>query len=183
MAKVTGPLMSLEASGTIGDALTFSRWVGRPYVRRYTVPANPQTLIQETHRNRFSVMGTIATWAARNTQTFDANTDDVQKLIKSKTPTDQRWNGFLLRVMTSGNGAQFDACKNKWDTLLIGSRGDWERTATDLTPPMPSAAQRGAGGVSNSAATPGFLLFTLHWALFQMGLQPAPPDNMLPIYN
>ena len=64
MAKVTGPLMSLEASGTIGNALTFSRWVGRPYVRRYTVPGNPQTLGQETHRNRFSAIGSITTWPA-----------------------------------------------------------------------------------------------------------------------
>lgn len=182
MAKVTGPLMSLEASGTIGDALTFSRWVGRPYVRRYSVPGNPQTLIQETHRNRFSVMGTIATWATRNNQTFDANTDDVQKLIKSKTPSDQRWNGFLLRVMTSGNGAQFNACRNEWNTLSSGSKANWEIAATDLTPPMPSAAQRGAGGVSVTAATPGFLLFTLHWALFQMGLQPAAPDGTPPTY-
>lgn len=63
MAKVTGPLMSMEASGTVGDALTFSRWVGRPYVRRYTVPSNPQTLGQETHRNRFSAIGTITTWS------------------------------------------------------------------------------------------------------------------------
>lgn len=182
MAKVTGPLMSLEASGTIGDALTFSRWVGRPYVRRYTVPSNPQTPIQETHRNRFSVMGTIATWAARNNQVFDANTDNVQKLIKSKTPTDQRWNGFLLRVMTSGNGAQFDACKNEWDTTLGDLQASWEDTATNLTPPMPSAAQRGAGGVSITAASPGFLLFTLHWALFQMGLQPAAPNSVPPNY-
>lgn len=182
MAKVTGPLMSLEASGTIGDALTFSRWVGRPYVRRYSVPGNPQTLNQETHRNRFSVMGTIATWAARNNQTFDANTDNVQKLIKSKTPADQRWNGFLLRVMTSGNGAQFDACANEWDTTFGASHASWESTATNLTPPMPSAAQRGAGGVSTTAATPGFLLFALHWALFQMGLQPAAPGNIPPNY-
>lgn len=183
MAKVTGPLMSLEATGTIGDALTFSRWVGRPYVRRYAVPSNPQTLLQEIHRNRFSAMGTIATWAARNTQTFNANTDNVQELIKSKTPADQRWNGFLLRVMTSGNGAQFDACKNAWHTVSGSSQTDWENTATNLTPPMPSAAQRGTGGVSTTAATPGFLLFALHWALFQMGLESAAPSNTPPTYT
>lgn len=182
MAKVTGPLMSLEASGTIGDALTFSRWVGRPYVRRYSVPGNPQTMMQETHRNRFSAMGTIATWATRNNQIFDTNTDDVQKLIKSKTPSDQRWNGFLLRVMTSGNGAQFNACQNAWHTITSADQTRWESTATSLTPPMPSAAQRGAGGVSIASATPGFLLFALHWALFQMGLQPAAPGSAPPIY-
>ena len=84
MAKVTGPLMSMEASGTVGDALTFSRWVGRPYVRRYTVPSNPQTLGQETHRNRFSAVGTITTWASRNTQFFGTNTRMIRRSSRQK---------------------------------------------------------------------------------------------------
>lgn len=182
MAKVTGPLMSLEASGTIGNALTFSRWVGRPYVRRYTVPGNPQTLNQETHRNRFSAVGTITTWGTRNNQTYDANTDTVQELIKSKTPADQRWNGYLLRVLTSGNGAQYDAAKSEWEGAMLANQAAWESAATGLAPPMSSAAQRGALGVSTTAATPGFLLFLLHWAMFQIGVDSAAPGATPPTY-
>lgn len=182
MAKVTGPLMSLEASGTIGNALTFSRWVGRPYVRRYTVPGNPQTLIQEVHRNRFSSVGTITTWASRNDQLFGTNTKSVQLLIKEKTPADQRWNGYLLRVMTSGGGAQYEAAKAEWEGTVLGSQSSWETAAMALTPPMPSAAQRGEKGIGLPAATPGFLLFLLHWGLFQMGIQPLKPDSSAPTY-
>lgn len=182
MAKVTGPLMSLEASGTIGNALTFSRWVGRPYVRRYTVPANPQTLDQENHRNRFSAIGTITTWASRNQQTFDGNVLDDQALIKAKTPADQRWNGYLLRVMTSGNGAQYEAAKASWEGANLSYQPAWETAAMALTPPMPSAAQRGVGGVSEPAATPGFLLFLLHWGMYQLGIQSAPPAATPPVY-
>ena len=183
MAKVTGPLLSLEASGTVGDALTFSRWVGRPYVRRYTVPSNPQTLNQETHRNRFSAIGTITTWASRNTQFFGTNTEDNQALIKAKTPADQRWNGYLLRVMTSGNGAQFEAAKAEWNGPALGSQSAWETAAKSLTPPMPSAPQRGAGGVSAPPATPGFLLFLLHWGMYQMGIQANKPGITAPTYS
>lgn len=182
MAKVTGPLMSLEASGTIGNALTFSRWVGRPYVRRYTVPSNPQTWDQEAHRNRFSAIGSITTWASRNTQFFDANTKDAQALIKAKTPADQRWNGYLLRVMTSGNGAQYNAAKASWEGANVGSQPAWEAAANNLTPPMPSAPQRGAGGVSEPPATPGFLLFLLHWGMYQLGIQSAAPGATPPVY-
>ena len=182
MAKVTGPLMSLEASGTIGNALTFSRWVGRPYVRRYTIPGNPQTLGQETHRNRFSAIGTITTWASRNNQTFDGKLLDDQALIKSKTPADQRWNGYLLRVMTSGNGAQYEAAKAAWEGPVLGSQSSWENAASALVPPMPSATQRGEGGISEPAATPGFLLFLLHWGMYQMGIQATKPDTTVPVY-
>lgn len=43
MARTSGPLFSLDASGKLGAALVYSRWKGRSYVRRYVVPANPRS--------------------------------------------------------------------------------------------------------------------------------------------
>jgi len=43
MAKVTGPLMSMSASGKLGDSIVFSIWKGNAYVRQFVVPSNPQT--------------------------------------------------------------------------------------------------------------------------------------------
>lgn len=43
MARVTGPLFSLDASGKVGGALVFSRWKGRSYVRRLVIPSNPKS--------------------------------------------------------------------------------------------------------------------------------------------
>jgi hypothetical protein len=43
MVKVHGPMFSLDASGTIGKAATFSKWKGRNYVRERVVPANPKS--------------------------------------------------------------------------------------------------------------------------------------------
>lgn len=67
MAKVTAPLLSFGASGTIAKVQTYSKWRGRPYVRRHVVPSNPNTVAQQSTRNVFSVansfwklMGSIA---------------------------------------------------------------------------------------------------------------------------
>lgn len=57
MAKPTGPLLSLGASGTIAGTLTYSKWKGRPYIRQRVIPANPQTVEQSKTRNAF-------TWAS-----------------------------------------------------------------------------------------------------------------------
>ncbi len=46
MASVKGPLFSLDASGTVGSAVVFSKWKGRNYVRRHAVPANPKSGVQ-----------------------------------------------------------------------------------------------------------------------------------------
>jgi hypothetical protein len=43
VTRVTGPLFSLTASGTLGDVITYSRWKGIPYVRSRVIPENPQT--------------------------------------------------------------------------------------------------------------------------------------------
>jgi len=53
MATPTGPLLSFGASGTLGKTIVFSKWKGRPYVRRHVVPANPQTAAQTLTRNAF----------------------------------------------------------------------------------------------------------------------------------
>ena len=50
MVKVNGPLMSMDASGSIAGAITFSRWKGRAYVRQRVVPANPKSVLQVSVR-------------------------------------------------------------------------------------------------------------------------------------
>jgi len=54
MAVPTAPLLSFAASGQIAKSLVFSKWKGRPYIRRYVVPANPQSTAQQSTRNVFS---------------------------------------------------------------------------------------------------------------------------------
>ena len=54
MAKVTAPLLSLGARGTIGKAQTYSVWKGIPYVRQRVVPANPKSAGQVATRGTFS---------------------------------------------------------------------------------------------------------------------------------
>lgn len=46
MAKVTGPLLSLDASGSVASTMTFSRWKGRNYVRQRVIPTYTNTTLQ-----------------------------------------------------------------------------------------------------------------------------------------
>ncbi len=46
MAKVTGPLLSLDASGSIASTMTFSRWKGINYVRQRVIPTYSRTTEQ-----------------------------------------------------------------------------------------------------------------------------------------
>lgn len=60
MARTKGPLFSLEASGTVGDVITYSQWKGRNYVRRHVIPLNPQTANQVNVRTAMTLL--VAQW-------------------------------------------------------------------------------------------------------------------------
>lgn len=59
MAKITGPMLSLGASGSIAKTLVASKWKGRPYMRQHVIPANPQSVAQSLTRNAFSSAAAI----------------------------------------------------------------------------------------------------------------------------
>ena len=62
MVKVYGPMMSLDASGTLGKAVTFSKWKGRNYVRERVIPSNPKSGGQTGRRAMFKFLTQL--WAS-----------------------------------------------------------------------------------------------------------------------
>lgn len=74
MVRVAAPALSLDASGTIGDSMVFSKWKGRPYVRVRVIPHNPKSGGQVGIRAMFQFLtkqwagltaGNKATWINR----------------------------------------------------------------------------------------------------------------------
>lgn len=60
MARVSGPLFSMSASGSVGKAITFASWKGRQYCREWFIPQNPKTTTQVNVRSAFSLL--VAYW-------------------------------------------------------------------------------------------------------------------------
>lgn len=56
MSKTIAPLISFGANGQIARTAVYATWKGIPYVRRYTVPANPRTTKQMVTRNIFAAL-------------------------------------------------------------------------------------------------------------------------------
>lgn len=59
MSRITAPLLSFGASGQIAKTQVYSTWKGRPYVRRYAIPANPQSAEQTITRSLFSWLNQV----------------------------------------------------------------------------------------------------------------------------
>lgn len=59
MARLTAPLLSLGASGSIGKAIVFASWKGISYARRHVIPENPKSTAQVAVRNVFSTLSEL----------------------------------------------------------------------------------------------------------------------------
>lgn len=180
MARVTGPLMSMEASGTIGKSLTFANWVGRQYVRRWTRPSNPQTADQMDQRNAFSVIGVGVSWANNNLQINNNTAKTDEQAFRDKTPSGMRWNGYIQKVLTGTGAAGYSAAKAAWNALP--DKTDWEDAAAAVTPPVKSAPQYLAGGAGATPATPGEVLFVMNYGLYLVGARTVVPGGTAPTY-
>lgn len=59
MSRVTAPLLSFSGSGQIAKTQVYASWKGLPYVRRYVIPANPQSSEQTLTRNTFAFLNYV----------------------------------------------------------------------------------------------------------------------------
>lgn len=69
-ARVTGPLLSISARGSIAKTLTFSVWKGIAYCKEWFTPANPQSATQTNMRKALTLA--VAYWGTMGQSTKDA---------------------------------------------------------------------------------------------------------------
>lgn len=180
MAKTTGPLFSLEASGTVGHVVTYSRWKGRSYVRRRVIPLNPFETDQVAARNRIRAFGNIQTWINHETYMSPTLTSRDELKIRAITPDDQAWNGFLVASGIGENADVYTAAQALWGTLSA-NHAAWDTAADEMHLPIQPASQGAAGGGPATALTSGNVFFLARYALYAMGLA-AIPGAVPPTY-
>ena len=96
MAKVDGPLFSLEARGKIGDAIVFFPWKGRHAVRRWLKPTNPRDVDQKIIRQKLAGLGKCLK-AITTPCAAMANGSAAVVAWKAVTPAAQIWNAYLVK--------------------------------------------------------------------------------------
>ena len=98
--------MSLEASGTLANTLTFAKWKGRPYSRQRVIPANPKSAAQLGVRAMMSFLA--KQWAGisaspKASWEADATTNNISSFNQYVKANLMRWQMF--KGPTQGNPA------------------------------------------------------------------------------
>lgn len=154
MAKVTGPFMSIDASGTFANILTASKWKGRPYMRQRVDPSNPSTSGQIAIR---LILGDIAK-AAKAVLTSYADMDGEGSLFfqnaRDLAPSGQSWISFMQKYASDlvtkalAHWAELDATEQGYFTTNAVAVG-----LSDYSPIL--------GGVEQTGLTAGQQLMAL----------------------
>lgn len=114
MAKVSGPFMSVDASGTIYKTLTASIWKGRNYIRGYFRPSNPNSEAQQAQRTLMA--SAVTAWQALTAVTPDsgAGSDEEYKdkwneAARDVYPPISGFNYFVMQYLLQGESPTIPA--------------------------------------------------------------------------
>lgn len=159
MAKVTGPLMSMSASGTVGSTITFDK---RGFVRERVIPANPQSDAQGNVRQMLlGVQKALSRIGAT-----------VITAVKSIAPVSYRWNAFLLQAAIGPNSSEFEASRTAYAALTAPQRDAWNLAAVAL-----GLTDQSIIYATDAPISAGLALFAVSRALFALGLNVVAGDN------
>lgn len=130
MVKVYGPMMSLDASGTLAKAVTFSKWKGRNYVRERVIPANPKSGGQVGRRAMFKFL--TQAWAANSAGRQATWQDLADQLIAS------RFNAFVSTNMARWHneltpGMEIPIAEKNATSAMVLSAAAWEQNRIKLS--------------------------------------------------
>jgi len=89
MARVTGPFLSIDASGTAYQLLTASIWKGRNYMRGFFRPTNPKTEDQKAVRE--TLQAAVKAWQ----DLYSGTQDDWKAAARDVYPPISGFNYFV----------------------------------------------------------------------------------------
>lgn len=182
MAKVSGPLMSMDASGKFAGTLVFTKWKGRPVVRQLVKPSNPQSEGQLEARNAMRVMAEGQRYANATAQKRSGETlTDKEELIQL-APSGQAWNGYLVASGIGAGSVQYDAATSAWGSIGAPAQTNWNSAADGLIPAIPAVTQDETGTSPNTTMSSGEVFFHYCWGLYVAGAMPTAPSSTPPIY-
>jgi hypothetical protein len=126
MARVTLPLLGVEATGKLGQAIVY---MPIPYardgltsVRKWLKPKNPQSEAQGDVRLKVKAAGYGLSFIQAGSV--------LETQLKAATPAGDIWNAYYLGQIFGANMANIDAALTAWDTAANSAK--WTAVATSL---------------------------------------------------
>lgn len=163
MAKVSGPLLSVEARGKIADALVYFPWKGRHLVRQWLKPANPKRDLQGYVRCALAIVGKVIS-KIKSASQGDGVDSYLYDALTSLSPADQPWNAYFAKQVLEDlkSAGSFKTASFTDMSALYSTHSNAAAFSSDATLLMLSDYLFDYGYVTNNDA--GFLMYMAAYA-------------------
>lgn len=172
MAKVSGPLFSVDASGGYAGSLVFTKSKGKNYARKLVTSANKHTAEQETSRNYIRIIAACQKFVNANTQIHPNLAVTDKQAWLAITPPGKTWNVFLSDNILGLDKASIIEANWQWQNLGMQGPTNWNNAATALNAPFKAVKQTVAGGGLGGEKSAGYMFMVYTHALYWAGLTP-----------
>lgn len=169
MAKVTGPLFSVSATGKIANAIVFFPWKGRHVVRQWLKPANPKSESQGDSRLICGALGRACSPIH--------TTSDVAVDVRLYAAVGATWVSEIIKYMIDqviNDGTAWDALVTEYEAHTATAAFNSEAAALSLA--QLDITYKGCSDL----AAPGMILYLIakcltNWELLgTKGFQRSP---------
>ena len=177
MPTLTRPLFGDSARGSIGKLLTYSNWNGRSYVRALGINNDRNSLAQTRLKNIMRALVAGVTWANHTTTIWPDQTETDKVRITALAQPAYPWNAYLIQAAIGPDLATYEAMADLWATFTEEQWTNWDLAAAALSPPMPTARQRGAGSGAAPPLSAGKVYFAYRYGLYALDLDTVPTGD------
>jgi hypothetical protein len=187
MAKITGPLFSMDARGKFAGAVVFSNWKGRPTARQLVIPANPRTTNQQLARYHLAVVAAAMKQAQLTTEKYTGPLDAMalsdKAFAAAAAPAGQSWAGHYAATAIGKNGVAYAAAGVAYAALDAQGKTNWDNAAGGLSPPILAVATKIALGAPGPTISAGEVFFRHIYTMFLMGAHTNAPTATAATYG
>lgn len=125
--RLTGPMFSLTASGSLASTLTYSSWKGIAYGRQLVIPSNPQSSAQQIVRTVLGYLAKAVVAVLTIAKDVAASGSPFFLASVAVAPSGQTWSNHLINKCYMANST----IQSDYDALSGTIKGYFENGADD----------------------------------------------------
>lgn len=175
MAKMNGPLLSMEARGMIARRYVYQRTQGGQSMRYHWPSAQPITAAQAPHQQLHGWLTHVISFVKQARPHLNTTAEDDYIYMRSIAGPELRWNDIIRRRMMGGTPSKLARVRAAWGSLTDPQKTAWEAEAAAQAPSLTAYVGAAPAGWPTPIFTPGQCWYLYRWTAFLLPITTTAP--------
>lgn len=177
MAKMTGPLLSMDARGMIGGRYVYQRAMGETVMRYRWQQNQTITADQAPYQQAHGQITHLISWIKREKPHFNTSGVDDYQMLREIAGRRDRWNDFVRRQMLKHEQTNMIHIAALWAAMTPTEQAQWDTEAASVAPGLAGYTGKSPPGWPAPTWSAGYLLHLYFWILYLTGATTTEPGS------